>query len=276
MARKGRGSPAGIAGLRRMASEMRSWIVDRSFRSGVGHIGSALSIVDVTAALWGKVMRNPGTGRPDRDRFVLAKGHAALAMYCAMRWNGTLSEKDFDTFCADGSPLGQHPERGQEGVDAATGSLGQGLSVACGMALALRLRRSKARVFALLSDAECNEGQVWEAAMFAAHHRLDNLVVAVDVNGLQALGRTRDVIDMAPLGPKWRAFGWEAREAGGHDLGALLRAFSKPAGRRPLAVMARTVMGKGVSFMEDRLEWHYRNLTPELHAKAMKELGRAR
>ena len=258
-----------------MTAAMRRWIIERSLASNVGHIGSALSIVEIMSVLWGRVMRRPGTGRSDRDRFVLAKGHAALALYSALRYAGLMDEPTFHSYCKDDSLLGAHPEVGLPGVDAATGSLGQGLSVACGMAYALRRAGSPARVYVLLSDAECNEGQVWEAAAFAAHHRLANLTAVVDRNGMQAMGRTRSILDMNPLAERWRAFGWRAAEADGHDESALLDALAGLDADRvgPGIVVASTVLGKGVSFMEDRVEWHYRNLTPELAARALGEVG---
>jgi transketolase len=261
--------------LVRTSATLRRWVVEQAFDSGVGHVGSALSVVELLAVLWGRVLRAPATADPDRDRFVLAKGHAALALYAALRWRGLIDEATFGTYCKDGSSLGVHPEAGLPGVEVATGSLGQGLSVACGIAYALKRRRSPARVYVLLSDAECNEGQVWEAAMFAAHHRLDNLIAAVDVNGMQALGRTAEVLDTAPLARRWEAFGWHAHEADGHEVSDLLEAFTwGVAGRGgPAVVLARTVLGKGVSFMEDRLEWHYRNLPADLAGRAMSELG---
>ena len=259
----------------RMAATLRRWIIERSFGAGVGHIGSGLCVADIMAVLWGDVLCNPGTDDPDRDRFVLAKGHAALCLYAALRWRGLIDEATFRTFCADGSPLGVHPEPCVPGIEVATGSLGQGLSIACGLAFALQARRSPARVFALLSDAECNEGQVWEAAMFAAQHRLDNLIAVVDFNGMQALGDSRDILDQSNLRDRWAAFGWLAIDADGHDEVALRDAFTaRVAGRTgPAVVVAHTVQGKGVSFMERQLAWHYRNLTPELAAQAIAEIG---
>ena len=260
--------------LLRASRTMRRWIIAQSFASEVGHIASALSIVDVMAVLWGAVMRRPGTVRPHRDRFILAKGHAALSLYCALRWRRLLDEGTFATYCRDGSLLGQHPEHGLPGVELSTGSLGHGLSVGCGLAYGLRLGNNPARVFVLMSDAECNEGQVWEAAQFAGHHRLANLVGIVDLNGLQALGYTKDVLDLSPMVGKWAAFGWNASEVDGHDHAAIAKALETEDGR-PRMVVARTVQGKGVSFMEHRLEWHYRNLTPELKEQALRELGPA-
>lgn len=266
-----------LAELRTMAKRVRRWILEQSFAANVGHIGSALSVADLLTALWGKTLRLPATDDPDRDLFVLCKGHAALGLYAAMRATGVISVDEFQSYCQDGSPFGVHPEFGVPGVEVTTGSLGQGLSVACGLALGARLKRSPGRVFALLSDAECNEGQVWEAAQFAAQHRLDNLVALVDFNGMQALGPTADILDLSPLSKKWGAFGWQTADVDGHDLAELVETLeSVPAEPgRPTILVARTRLGKGVGFMEDRLEWHYRNLTSQLYAAALAEIEEA-
>ena len=257
-----------------LSTKLRRWIIEQSLESNVGHIGSSLSVADILAVLWDKVLRNPGSRDPERDRFILSKGHAALALYGVMRDRGILSEEQFHTYCKDNSSLGAHPEAGLAGVEVATGSLGQSLSVGCGMAYALKQRNSTARVFVLVSDAECNEGQLWEAVMFAAHHRLDNLVAIVDLNGMQAMGATDSVLDMDPLDRRWEAFGWHALAVDGHNEMTLLTAFSKAITHRasPVVVLARTVLGKGVSFMENRYEWHYRNLTPALAHDALQEI----
>jgi transketolase len=256
-----------------MAATLRRWVIQRSFAASVGHIGSALSIADLAAVLWGAVLRTPGTDSPHRDRFILSKGHAALALYAAMHYQGLLDEETFAGYCRDGSLLGVHPGYGQPGIDLSTGSLGQGLSVGCGLAYGLRLQGSPARVYVLLSDAECNEGQVWEAAQFAGHHRLANLVALIDQNGTQALGHTRDILNPEPTVERWRAFGWDAVEVDGHDPAALL-AVLPPArtSDRPQMVVARTVLGKGVSFMEGQVPWHYLNLTQQTHDRALAEL----
>jgi len=257
-----------------LPARLRRWIIEQSLESNVGHIGSALSIVEIMAVLWSKVLRDPGGADPERDRFILAKGHAALALYGVLRDRGLLSEQQFHTYCKDHSLLGAHPEFGLPGVEVATGSLGQGLSVGCGMAYALKLRGSAARVFVLVSDAECNEGQVWEAVMFAAHRRLDNLIVVVDLNGMQAMGATNSILDLTPMARRWEAFGWQTLDIDGHDEDALLSAFTSGMTKRtgPVAVIARTALGKGVSFMENRLEWHYSNLTPALASAALQEI----
>jgi transketolase len=190
-----------------------------------------------------------------------------------MHYRGQIDEATFATYCRDGSALGAHPEHTLPGIDLSTGSLGQGLSVGCGMAYGLRRQGSPARVYVLMSDAECNEGQVWEAAQFAGHHRLGNLTGILDWNGTQALGRTRDVLDLDPVADKWRAFGWDAAEADGHDPAELLRVLAPdPGAVRPKMVVARTVLGKGVSFMEGRVPWHYQNLTAATRDQALAQL----
>jgi transketolase len=256
------------------SAQIRKIIIEESKRANVGHIGSALSIADIIAVLFAGVVRAAGTDDPDRDRFILSKGHAALALYAALSLKGILSESQLRTYCSDGSCLGVHPEHHLEGIDFSTGSLGLGLSFGAGVALAARLHGRDYRAFVLVSDAECNEGSLWETVMFAGHHGLSNLVAIVDNNGQQALGKTRDVIDLEPLGDKWRAFGWDAYEVDGHDTTALQEAFAAIDGStgRPSVVIANTVCGKGVSFMEGKVEWHYMPLSNEQHAQALKEL----
>lgn len=257
-----------------LARAIRRTIVDRSWHAGVGHIGSALSIADLVAVLHGGVLR----GDPDdseRDRFVLSKGHAALALYAALLERGEIDAAELERFCGDGTVFGTHPEHVARGIDFTTGSLGHGLSFGAGAALAARLQGSKRRAFVLLSDAECNEGSVWEAVMFAAHHRLGNLVAVVDCNGQQALGHTRDVLDLSPLLERWQAFGWDAVEADGHDHGELrtaLEGFDTSPGR-PHVLVARTTFGHGVSFMEGLVKWHYSPLSADEYSAAIAELA---
>jgi transketolase len=257
-----------------MNFRIRLRVLEQSHRAGVGHIGSALSIADILAVLFGGVLRGEGD---DRERFVLSKGHAVLALYAALFETGKIDEATLDTFCADGSALGAHPEHSVDGIDFSTGSLGQGLSIATGAALAARLQRSDRRTFALLSDAELNEGSVWEAAMFAAHQRLGSLIAIVDVNRQQALGYTRDVIDLEPLDERWRAFGWAVHEVDGHDLNALRETINslKTGTSRPNLVLARTTFGSGVSFMESQISWHYWPLNDEQFATAIAEVESA-
>jgi transketolase len=268
--------PEQEARLQSLAGDrLRRTILEQSKRAHVGHIGSALSIADIVATLYGGTLRLDRT-EADRDRFILSKGHAVLALYAALHETGRIDVDALNTFCGEGTPLGAHPEHRVDGIDFSTGSLGQGLPMGVGAALAARLDRSDRRVFVLLSDAECNEGSVWEAVMFAAHHRLANLVAIVDVNGQQALGKTRDVLDLDPLADRWRAFGWDVHDVDGHDQDALSETIAAldagPEGR-PHVLLARTTFGKGVSFMESELQWHYFPMSDEQFATAMDQVG---
>ena len=252
---------------------MRRLILEQSKRAGVGHIGSALSVADIVVALYARVLEVATPDATERDRLILSKGHAALALYAALHLCGFVSRDELDTFHGEGSLLGVHPERELTGVDFSTGSLGQGLPVGTGLALGARLRGSKHRTFVLSSDAECNEGSMWEAALFAAHHGLGNLTAIVDVNGQQALGYTKDVLGLEPLSDKWAAFGWDVHEVDGHDVDAITDSIANmdPTGP-PQVLLARTVFGKGVSFMESRIEWHYMPMSDEEYEQAMAEI----
>jgi transketolase len=253
---------------------IRRIVIQQSKRANVGHIGSALSVADIVAALYGGVLRLPAPDSPERDRFVLGKGHSVLAVYAAMLLRGELEQTEIDRYCADGSILGVHPDRELAGIDFSTGSLGFGLPVGVGAALAARLQGSDRRVYVLVSDAECNEGSVWEAAMYAAHHRLGHLTVMVDLNGQQALGKTADVLSLSPMVERWRAFGWNAAEIDGHDVAGLAAVLAAPnaADAPPRVFVARTTFGKGVSYMENQLKWHYWPMSDDEYRQAMTEL----
>jgi transketolase len=258
-----------------LSRQIRRGVLEQSKRANVGHIGSALSVADLLAAIFGGVLKADSASDPERDRFILSKGHAALALYVALHATGRLSDATLARFCMDGSPLATHPEHVVRGIDFSTGSLGQGLSYAVGAAFAARMQRSARRAFALLSDAECNEGSTWEAVMLAAHHRLGNMIALVDVNGQQALGYTRDVLDLAPLSARWSAFGWDVHEVDGHDVDALTSTMqSLPSdGSGPHVLLARTTFGRGVSYMEHKISWHYLPMSDEQYATALEELG---
>ena len=257
-----------------IAKQIRRVILEQSKRAHVGHIGSALSVADIVAALYGGLLRVSDPKDPERDRFVLSKGHAMLAVYAALFLKGWLRQEELNTYCGDGSLLGVHPEYGLRGVDFASGSLGHGLSMAAGAALAARLQHSPRRAFALLSDAECDEGSTWEAVMFAAHHKLANLVAIVDLNGQQALGYTDQVLSLQPLAERWRAFGWDVHEVDGHDVAALHARVASldTATGPPHVLIARTVFGKGVSYMEGQIKWHYWPMSDAEYRQAMEEL----
>jgi len=271
------------ASLAPLAKRIRMTVLRESKRAGVGHIGSALSVTEIIAALYGRVMRVTDPAHPDRDRFVLSKGHAALALYAALCERGWIDEATLSTYCCDDTILGVHPDHALPGVDFSTGSLGQGLAFGAGAALAATLSGSNRRVFVLVSDAECNEGSLWESVMFAAQHKLANLVAIVDANGQQALDHTARVLDLSPLEQRWAAFGWRTHVVDGHDLDQLVNALSdgdssasperaKRVEGEPQVVVARTVFGKGVSFMEGRIKWHYMPMNDDEYRQAVAEV----
>jgi len=266
------------AGLAALARDIRLRVVEMAHAAAAAHVGSALSCVDLlVAAYWGGLAIDPARPLdPGRDRFILSKGHAAPALYATLAARGFFPAARLADYARDGSPLGEHPGRGcVPGVEASTGSLGHGLALGAGMALAARISGRPSRVCVLLSDGECQEGSVWEGALFAAARRLAALTVVVDRNGWQATGRTEAVTGLEPLVEKWRAFGWEAEEVDGHDAGLVRAALARPpaASGRPRALVARTVKGKGISFMEDDNNWHYRAPTAADVARARAELG---
>jgi transketolase len=250
---------------------IRRIVIDQSYRAQVGHIGSSLSVADLLAVLYGQILREP-KDPARRDRFILSKGHAALGLYAALHLAGILTKTQLDSYCGDGTLLGVHPECQLPGIDFATGSLGQGLSVGAGAALAGRLHDDDRRVFVLMSDAECNEGSIWEAAMFAAHHRLNNLVAIIDLNGQQALGHTEQVLCLTNMAQRFRSFGWDTREIDGHDMVQIKQAIPLDLDR-PRVVIARTTFGKGVSYMEGQIKWHYWPMNPQDYEQACRELA---
>ena len=225
------------------------------------HIGSVYSCADILAVLYGHVLSvNPSEPKaPSRDRFILSKGHACAGFYAALAERGFFPVEKLDTYYQNGSDLCGHVSHYVPGVEVSTGSLGHGLAIASGMAYAAKLADSGHRVFVLLSDGECDGGPVWEAALFAGHHRLDNLRVIIDYNGIQSLAPVSEVLDLTPLPDKWSSFGWNVREVDGHDHGELEALLSSPQRfERPTCIIAHTIKGKGVSFMENTVLWHYR------------------
>jgi len=257
---------------------MREIILKESFRAHVGHIGSALCIVELLEALYGHIIKADSPLNPERDRFILSKGHAALALYVAFYFKGWISAEQLSTFCGNDTTLGVHPEPNTPGVDFGTGSLGQGLSFATGAALAARWQKSKRRVFALLSDAECNEGSTWEAAMFAAHHMLSNLCALVDLNKQQAFGYTKDVINLPRIKEIWQGLGWDVHEVDGHDVEKIVDTINALnfVNGRPHVILAHTVFGKGVSFMEGQIKWHYSPLSEQELSQALLEVNKGK
>ena len=242
-----------------------------------GHLGSAFSMVDVLVALYHNFLRvdpkHPDD--PKRDRFILSKGHGCESLYVALAHKGFFSEKDLNTFLKDGTIFAGHTNHAVPGVELSTGSLGHGLPVAVGMAYAAKLSGGTYRMVVMLSDGECDEGAVWEAALAARQHKLDNLLAIVDYNKIQGFGRTKDVLDLEPFAQKWEAFGWNVKEIDGHNMIEIMETLKKipfEAGK-PSVILAHTVKGKGVSFMEDTIDWHYWTPTDEHLAQAMTELA---
>jgi transketolase len=235
-----------------------------------GHIGTGLSDIDLLTCIYGVWLR-------PQDVFILSKGHGASSLYATLHHYGRLTSDDLGTYYKDGTLLPAHPAaRAHAAIPAATGSLGHGLPIAAGIAYAHRhVHATDARVACLVSDGECDEGSVWEAALFAAHHRLDNLTVIVDANGLQGFGRTSDVMNLEPFAAKWESFGFRTSEIDGHDLPQIAAALEKPGDVRPHCIVARTTKGKGVRFMENRLEWHYLPMSEAQYLEAIEGLSDA-
>lgn len=258
------------------AREIRRRALRMTSRARSSHIGSAFSCADILAVLYGGLLRvrpqEPGWS--GRDRFILSKGHAASALYAALSRRGFFPSEALEAYSGDGSIFCGHASSAVPGVDWSTGSLGHGLPVACGMALAAQLDHRDHRVVALLSDGELDEGSNWEAILFAGHHRLDRLTVIVDCNGLQSLAATEETLRLEPLDAKWQGFGWWVAECDGHDH-ASLRSVLETAGHqsgKPSCILARTVKGRGVDFMENSVLWHYRSAQGAELESAMTQL----
>lgn len=261
-----------------LANRIRRRAIKMIHRAGSSHVGSVFSAVDVLSVLYEKILRIDADDPDwsDRDRFVLSKGHACAGLYAVLAECGFFPDSWLDGFCRDGGHLAGHATHvGIPGVEASTGSLGHGLPIACGMALVGKRENRSFRVFTMLSDGECDEGSTWEAALFAPFHRLDNLVVIVDYNKIQSLGTVKEVLDLDSLAAKWQAFGWSSQEIDGHNfeqIEAALTTVPVEAGR-PTCIIAHTVKGKGVSFMENKLLWHYRSPDEKELRLALAELG---
>ncbi len=266
-----------------LARRIRRHAVEMTHLGNSSHVGSVMSMADIIAVLYGRVMRfDPEQPRwADRDRFILSKGHAGAGIYAALAESGFFSTEKLRSHYQDGSDLSGHvSHKGIPGVEFSTGSLGHGLPVACGMAKAAMIDGCAHRVFCVLSDGECDEGSNWEAALFAPHHRLANLVVVIDYNKIQSLASVAETLALEPFADKWRNFGWDVVEVDGHDhaqLEAALRVRENVnANAGPRCVIANTTKGKGVSFMEGSVLWHYRSPQGEEYASACAELGRGR
>ncbi len=263
--------------LKKTANRIRQMALEGIYNAKSGHPGGSLSAADILAYLYFAEMKvDPQQPKaPERDRFVLSKGHAAPALYATLALKGYFPAEEVARLRQLGAMLQGHPDmKGTPGVDMSTGSLGQGISAACGMAKAAKIAGKDYRTYALLGDGELEEGQVWEAAMFAAHYGLDNLVAVVDWNGLQIDGNVTDVCSPLPIAEKFRAFQWHVIEIDGHDFDQIAAAFAeaRTVKGKPTAIVAKTVKGKGVSFMENQAAWHGAAPSADLYAQAMQDL----
>jgi len=264
--------------LREKAKELRKAIIRTICKGGGGHIPASLSIVEILTVLYYNILKiNPARPKdPQRDRFILSKGHAAVALYAILADKGFFDKLHLDTFGQRGTILGGHPDMHKvPGAEASTGALGHGFPFGIGMALAGKMDKKDYRVFILLGDGECQEGSIWEAALFAPQYKLDNVIAIIDHNKYQALDRLDKIISLHPLVDKWKAFGWEVREVDGHDITELNNVFKGIpfVSGKPNLIIAHTVKGKGISFMENASIWHYRLPNEEEIKIACKELG---
>lgn len=261
-----------------LAKNIRRWGLRMTSSGGSSHIGSILSVADIVAVLYGRIMRvNPQDPTwEERDRFILSKGHAGAAVYAALAELGFFPTDRLGEHYRDGSKFSGHiSHKGIPGVELSTGSLGHGLGVGVGMALGIKKKGGRQRVYVVMSDGECDEGSVWEAALFAQHHKLDNLTVVIDYNKIQSLAYVADTVALEPFGRKWDAFNWHVAEADGHDHDALIAALEagvEEGAQKPRIIIAHTTKGKGVSFMEDSVLWHYRTARGDELERAAKEL----
>lgn len=254
--------------LKHVAMEIRKKFLSMHFTAKAGHIGSGLSDIEMLTYLYWRFLR-------PEDAFILSKGHSASSLYATLYIKGVFSDEEIKTYYRDGTKFPAHPAAlVHPSIPLAAGALGHGLPVAAGMAYARRyLKKTDSRVVCLLSDGECNEGSVWEAALFSGHHELSNLTVLIDANGLQGFGRTKDILNLEPLNKKWEAFNFRVSEIDGHDFGQLETVLTDPAiADSPHCIICRTVKGKGISFMENKMEWHYLTMNDAQYLQALKEV----
>lgn len=260
-----------------ISKKIRKDVVRMSYKACSSHLGSALSMIDILIVLYFKMLNitPENCKNRDRDKFILSKGHASSGLYAVLAQRGFIDEKILDTYYEDGSHLIGHPKKNLlYGIEVSTGSLGHGLPLGCGLALSDKNDRRLCKTVVLMGDGECNEGSVWESAMFATSRNLNDLIVIVDNNKLQGLGRVDRITGLYPLAKKWKAFNWSVKEIDGHNFQEIYKSLKQAyeSKDKPTVIIAHTVKGKGVSFMEDKLEWHYKSPNREQYELAIKEL----
>ena len=254
-----------------VSTEIRKTIIEMAHKSKSPHVGSSMSCVDILAVLYFDVLRlEPWE---ERDIFILSKGHAAMALYSTLAARGIIDKSLLDGYCQNNGSLPAHLDRfAAKGIEASAGSLGHGFNIGLGIAHGFRMKGNNRRVYTVIGDGESQEGSIWEGAMFAPKLGLSNFTVVMDYNNLQGYGRSRELCSFEPVGAKWEAFGWHVVEVDGHDYEAIISAFDEDPEGKPKIIIASTTKGKGISFMEDRLEWHYFMVTDEQREKALEEL----
>lgn len=260
-----------------ISRELRKDVVKMSYQASSSHVGSALSIIDILTVLYFEILNINIKNYKDisRDKFILSKGHASSALYAVLARKGFIGNKMLDTYYTDGSPLSGHPKKNSvPGIEVSTGSLGHGLAMGCGLALSDKNDNRQCKTVILMGDGECDEGSVWESAMFASSRNLNNLIAIIDNNKLQGLGRVDKITGLYSLQEKWRAFNWNVEEINGHDFNEIYKALKEAykSQYKPTVIIAHTIKGKGISFMEDKLEWHYKSPNEEQYQSAIKEL----
>ena len=268
-----------IKRLQYLSTKIRCSILTMVKEAKVGHIGGSLSVTDILVALYFKVLNiNPKEPEwSDRDRLILSKGHGATAIYSTLAERGFFPIQELKTFAVINSNFQVHPDRRKvPGIEASTGALGQGLSIAAGMALAARLDKKDYHVYAILGDGEIQEGQIWEAAMFSSHYNLENLIAILDYNNVQLMGNVPDIMKISPVDKKWESFGWNVLKIDGHDFNQIIKSLNIAKGNKgkPTIIIANTTKGKGVSFMQNSCTWHGNVPTDEEYSKAMLELNK--
>ena len=254
-----------------LAKKIRFEIIKMSYRSKAPHLASSLSCADIITVLYEKILRINKRKKLSSDKFILSKGHAATSLYAVLSHKKYFNKKKLQNYAMKGSLLEEHPNPKINGVEAPTGSLGHGLPIGCGIALGAKIKKFQFRTFVLLGDGECNEGSVWESAMFASAKKLNNLIAIIDYNKWQGTGRSNEILNLKPMEEKWKSFGWKTIIIDGHNHKILLKVLKKKY-NKPTAIIANTTKGKGISFMEDDNNWHYRIPSFEEVQMAKKEL----